>query len=158
VQSLADGEFRVKLLDVLAAGAKSPTVQRQATNASQFFQGEMDKPPASPTPPKEVDAGFGSWNVDAFYCEGSASGEQGADKALALKGSAAGRWRKRLLPATVNAGPGYGLHTNVIRYNAGEEAVARRLQQGLAASGTGAVDLQRVDYPTPGYVSVFFCR
>lgn len=170
VESLADDPFRWKLLQALAVGAQSPEVQKKADTSSTFYREEhvvtlatqaaqvAPELPATKLAP-HADSRYGAFNVDAFYCETTKA------KSLALAtgvqtvkdAGATGRWRVRMLPAEVNMQPGYSISTNLIRYNADEKPIAEALAADLRAKLGVQVQATEIAYPTPNYLSVFFC-
>ncbi|MEO8418802.1 MAG: hypothetical protein ABI475_08775, partial [Methylophilaceae bacterium] len=99
VESLADDPFRWKLLNVIAAGAKSAEVKQAAAETSDYYREEAQVPLAAPRESDVATAttGIGSFNVDIFYCEKKkATSEPIARAALSLKTSSdTGRWRLR---------------------------------------------------------------
>lgn len=103
---------------------------------------------------------YGSMNVDIFYCESSLSSSAELAKRVDALGrrNTAGRWRLRPLSADVNDNPGYRLNSDVIRYNADEKRVAETLARDIADKFDAEMTLQQIDYPTPGYISVFACK
>jgi hypothetical protein len=161
VESLADDPFRVKLLDVLATGARSEEVREVAAETSNFFKQEVqverdDEFDSSvPIPASNL----ASLNVDVFYCEKQkASSEPIANAALGVKARAdLGRWRTRSLPESINQRPGYRIDSNVLRFNAPEErAVAEELAARLKAKSID-VELRESVSRTPNYLAVFIC-
>jgi hypothetical protein len=102
---------------------------------------------------------YGSFNIDFFYCESSRQKfEPLARTAASLKDSTStGRWRARLLPESVNAQAGYNIHENVIRYNSDEKGIAQALLSDLKTKLQVEANAMEIAYPTPNYVSVFFC-
>jgi len=162
VESLADDPFRWRLLNVIAAGAKSPDVKRTAAETSKYYREEAEVPQASaqPQPGAAQASGVGNFNVDFFYCESKkATSEPIVRNALSLKTSSdTGRWRARALPESINQQPGYGISSNVVRFTPPEERpVAEALAKLLETKGVN-VAFQEISYPTPGYVSVFICQ
>lgn len=168
VESIADDPFRAKLLNALAVGAQSPEVKRKAESSAVFYsEGTWDI--ASPyaggttydTGTTQVTAAspFGAFNIDFFYCENTQSSSKVlAEKAVALRDAASkGRWRIRLLPETVNSQPGYNVRGNIVRYNPDEKTVAQALIKVLKDKLQLSVAGMEIAYPTPNYVSVFFC-
>lgn len=162
VESLADDPFRWKLLNVIAAGAKSLDVKQAAAETANYYREEAQVQVAAPlAPPAPSKAsGVGTFNVDLFYCEKKKqTSEPIARKALSLKQpSDTGRWRLRALPESINQQVGYGINTNLIRFTPPDErSVADTLKSGLASQSVN-VQFQEISYPTPGYVSVFICQ
>jgi hypothetical protein len=66
-------------------------------------------------------------------------------------------WRVRLLPESGNAQAGYNIHENIIRYNSNEKGIAQTLLADLRTKLQIEVNATEIAYPTPNYVSVFFC-
>jgi hypothetical protein len=101
----------------------------------------------------------GKMAVDIFWCEGpsGAAHKQLADALFDAVGASGqfGRVRLRPLPESVNRRPGYGLVSNVIRYQDSEQTAALRLQK--AAPATAGFAVQQVRYNTPDYISAFVC-
>lgn len=102
---------------------------------------------------------FGAMNVDVFYCaDASPKNSDLAKRLLILReGNSSGKWRVRELTSTLNASPGYGLSSDVIRFNADEREIAERLKADIGKSTSVAINLQEISFPTPGYISVFLC-
>ena len=73
--------------------------------------------------------------------------------------------RARLLPASVNQSPGYGVRGILIRHEASERPVAAALKSLVTdsltsaklANGPGDVAMQQIAYRTPNYISLFLC-
>lgn len=163
VESLADDPFRWKLLNVIAAGAKSPEVKQAAAETSNYFREEAQVQVAVHQAAVAVPAaagGVGTFNVDFFYCEKKKlSSEPIARRALTLKQSSdTGRWRLRALPESINQQVGYGISTNFIRFTAPDEMTVAETLKTKLASQSVSVQFQEISYPTPGYVSVFICQ
>lgn len=161
VESLAEDPLRYKLLNVIAAGAKSAEVKQAATETSKFFKDEAQTPglPAAVSD-RATPTAIGSFNVDIFYCENKkGSSEPVARAAMGLKSvSETGRWRLRALPESINQQPGYQIDSNVVRFNAPEErAVAEALMNAFKTQSV-TVQFEESSYPTPGYISVFICQ
>ena len=104
-----------------------------------------------------------AYKIDVFYCESrtavvTAARMRQADSALVkIKATSKAQVRSRLLPALVQARPGYQSFNDEVRYD--DENNERQAAQALAeivkipASG-----LVQVTSPTPGYLSVFYCK
>jgi hypothetical protein len=165
VQALAEDPMRSKLLDAIALGANSPDVRKKAETSAAFYRDELPTYGASPNSSAAVQtigsspSRYGSFNIDFFYCESSRQKyEPLALKAVSLKDSTStGRWRVRLLPESVNAQAGYNIHENVIRYNSDEKGIAQTLLADLRTKLQVEATAMEIAYPTPNYVSVFFC-
>ncbi|WP_255990823.1 hypothetical protein [Chitinolyticbacter albus] len=161
VESLADDPFRWKLLQALAVGASSQEVQRKAGSTASFYREESVVPAAPAAPaarPEAKTSAYAGYNIDLFHCERrAAAGKAEAASALTLRPKAgAGRWRIRLLPDEINLQPGYQVSGRLIRHNADETVAARQLADALAGQGL-PVQLALIAYPTPHYLSIFFC-
>jgi hypothetical protein len=167
VQALAEDPMRAKLLDAIALGASSPSVRKQAETSAAFYRDEYGAHAAAPGPSSAAavqamgssTSKYGSFNIDFFYCEtpGGRS-EPLARKALSLKDpTSTGRWRVRLLPESVNAQAGYNIQENIIRYNSDEKGIAQTLLAELKTKLQVQANAVEIAYPTPNYVSVFFC-
>ena len=162
VESLADDPLRWKLLNVIAAGARSVEVKQAAAQTSKYYREQAQiqlAPPRGQVPPT-ASSGVGTFNVDFFYCEKKlATSEPIARSALSLKvPSDTGRWRVRALPESINQQEGYGINANEVRFTPPEERpVAEALVKALSTRGV-KVQFQETSYPTPGYVSVFICQ
>jgi hypothetical protein len=113
---------------------------------------------ATPAPPA-LSSPWSNWDFDFFWCE--TSGERGqrlAEAALKVKGSGSGRWRVRMLPATVNERPGYQIHGYVIKPNDKEDEMAQKLKAAIEkAVPDTRFEMQRSRQATPFYLSAFFC-
>lgn len=177
VESLAEEPFREKLLNALAVGAKAPDVRKKAGDSAKFFSEGGIGPSASalagtatsessatgmiksvPVGPKVL-KGLDTYDVDFFYCEhGTQAYKDVTEKAVTLRtAEAVTRWRSRMLPDSINRQPGYSLHGNIIRYNSDEKVEAGQLAELLKRSLGIEMKLEGIDYPTPGYLSAFFC-
>ena len=165
VESLAEDPFRAKLLSAIALGANSEEVKKRAETSAVFYREESGVPDASARPASAASttasspATYETFNVDYFYCESTLQKNQPlAAKGAALhKVSSAGRWRSRLLPETINAQPGYKISDNLVRYNSDERAAAQALVADLKRELQVDVRAMEISYPTPNYLSVFFC-
>lgn len=165
VESLAEDPFRGKFLNVIALGANNTDVRRKAETSAVFYKEEETMNDTGTTPflssgsPMSPTSKYGAFNIDFFYCESSRQkNEPLAAKAAALQNSQSkGRWRARLLPESINDQPGYNIHDNIIRFNNDEKAIAQTLTTDIRTNLQ--VDLKGMEilYPTPNYVSVFFC-
>jgi len=165
VESLADDPFRWKLLQALAVGAKSPEVQKKADTSSTFYREEHVVTLAAQSnvetkPAANAGSRYGAYNIDAFYCEATKTRSQAlaANVQSVKDAGASGRWRVRMLPEDVNMQPGYSITTNLIRYNADEKPIAEALAKDLQAKLGVQFQAKEIAYPTPNYVSVFFCQ
>lgn len=113
----------------------------------------------SASTPSTVESIYGTTRVDLFYCESVANTKRLAEKALQMSVVAPERWRIRKLTTAVNSQAGYRLTANLIRYNADEETIAKQLQQDLKNQLGLDFSLQLLtSYPSPNYVSAFFCK
>jgi hypothetical protein len=164
VETLADDPLRWRLLKVIAVGAKSTEVKKNAAATSRFYEEESVVQARSvatdPSAPTTTLASAGAYNVDFFFCERKRdTSEPLARAAVGMKPpGTTGRWRVRVLPESINQQPGYGIEASEIRFTPPDERpVADSLAQSLAARGT-KVELHETSYPTPGYVSVFICQ
>ena len=162
VESLADDPFRWKLLNVIAAGARSAEVKQAAAETSNYYREEAQVQVAVPQAPivAVATSGFGAFNIDFFYCEKKKlTSEPVARKALSLKqASDTGRWRVRALPESINQQVGYGISENLIRFTPPDERpVADALKTRLSSQSV-SVRFQEISYPTPRYISVFICQ
>ena len=103
------------------------------------------------------------YRVDIFYCEAESravtdarqkraenAGEQLRRSGIDVK------LQVRRLPVLVQARPGYQSVSDEIRFNdlGNEREAATQLARAI---GIRAEDTHRIDYPTPGYISVFYC-
>lgn len=119
--------------------------------------------PISPASAQGTAGELKGYRVDIFYCEAAspsitASRKKRADDAsgkLARIGSGA-TVRVRLLPSLVQARPGYQSFSDEIRYNdeGNEKAAAKQLARAIGIEGS---KVHRIDFRTPGYISVFYC-
>jgi hypothetical protein len=103
---------------------------------------------------------YAAYSVDIFYCsEAGAGAKSQAQAAFSMsKGKTAGRWRLRELAADINRRSGYGIDGNVVRFNAGEAEVAKKIRADVRAMQGVNIELQQIEYPTPNYISMFFCK
>lgn len=173
IDTLGDVEIQKRLRSVLLdAGvpelkpALSRTIADEAAFAEvavadQAAQSKGEAVAVAALPGIEVKGkpSSGKMSVDIFYCEG-ASGA--AHKAMAQslfneagKGEVFGRLRLRPLAESVNRRPGFGLVSNEIRYQSGEENAANALQN--LAPGNFGMTVRQVRYDTPNYISAFIC-
>lgn len=177
VESVAEEPFREKLLNALAVGAKAADVRKKAGDSAKFFSEGGIAPSASVLAGAassvssatgmiksvpiglEVLKGLDTFNVDFFYCEhGAQAYKDITEKAAMLRAAeAVTRWRSRMLPDSINRQPGYSLHGNIIRHNREESIEAGQLAELLKRSFGIEMRLEGIDYPTPGYLSAFFC-
>ena len=164
IQALVEDPMRAKFLDAIALGSTDPEIKKNAKESAEFYH---DQPPVvapSLTPLASQAKGgdslrYGALNIDLFYCEDTrVRYEPLIAQAMDLKsGNSRGRWRKRLLPNSVNDQAGYGIHSNVIRYNREEKSVAEALAADLKSKFELDVRIMEIASPTPGYISVFLC-
>lgn len=165
VESLAEDPFRWKLLQAIASASDSPEVRQKAEISANFYQEEAQLPmPAVEFMRGDPIAGAGSnayghMRIDWFYCVASERHNKPlAESAQKLRDDAiTGGWRIRALPKEINARAGYQVSTNVIRHNRNELRAAQTLQADLKTVLKLDVQLMEIAYPTPDYLSVFFC-
>ena len=186
VDSLAEDPFRWKLLQALAVAASDPEVQQKAEATATFFRDQGEVPVADPAagldlnsssdpatgsgPPAEAAPAasgtaarrgaraYRAMKVDLFYCgEAAGRGAALAEAALALRGQASVRWRVRALPKEINSRPGYDIRRHLLRFNRDERPAALALQADLKSLLKVDVAVMEIPYPTPNYLSVFFC-
>ena len=101
---------------------------------------------------------YRAMKVDLFYCgEAAGRGAALAEAALALRGQASVRWRVRALPKEINSRPGYDIRRHLLRFNRDERPAALALQADLKSLLKVDVAVMEIPYPTPNYLSVFFC-
>jgi hypothetical protein len=162
VDSLAEDPFRWKLLKALARAVKDKDVQEKAETTATFYR-EEDQISVTPKPSKILSVStkaYGKMRVDIFYCATTENiSKPFADSAMELRDSSfIQRWRIRVLPEEINNRSGYNVHRNVIRYNPEEKTAAIELRDDLEAKMPNLkVDIMEIQYPTPNYLSVFFC-
>jgi hypothetical protein len=164
VESLAEEPFRIKLLTVLATGARNPEVREEALQNTTYFTEQLqvetvDDPGAEPDEPAPK-SGLASLNVDVFYCdERKATSQPVATVARGVEvGADSGRWRLRSLPESINQRPGYQISSNVLRFNAPDERdAAEELARRLKAKSI-SVELRESISRTPNYLAVFICQ
>lgn len=103
---------------------------------------------------------YGDYRVDLFYCEqGAQRNKPLAESALALApDTSRSRWKVRELSISRNASPGYGIRSDLIRFNADERSVAGKLRDDITKQVGVSLSSQEIKFATPGYVSVFFCE
>lgn len=174
IDTLGDVEIQKRLRNVLLdAGvpelkpALSRTIADEAAYAEvviadQAAQSKGEALAAAKLPGIAAVAGqssSGKLSVDIFYCEGtSAVAHKEIAQSLfnvASKSEQFGRLRLRPLAESVNRRPGFGLVSNEIRYQSGEEDAANALQK-LAPANFG-ITVRQVRYDTPNYISAFIC-
>jgi hypothetical protein len=103
--------------------------------------------------------------VDLFWCESSGHAAQGFMQSvkgrLARAGFADSSGRVRVLPATVNARPGYHVSGYQVRFESAEQGDAAKIRDVMRSAVPGAgpegVALRLTTSPTPGYISAFAC-
>lgn len=165
VESLAEDPFRWKLLQAIASASDNPEVRQKAEVSANFYQEEAQLPMAQlVSEPRSLATGasaksYGHLRIDWFYCVASeARSKPLAEAAKKLQDeSVSGSWRIRALPKDINARVGYQINNNVIRHNPDELQAAQRLQADLKSALQLDVQLMEIAYPTPDYLSVFFC-
>lgn len=182
VDFLAEDSFRWKLLQALAVAASDPEVQQKAEATATFFREQGEVPVADPAAGPDLNSGSGpatgsgspaggggaaphqrgrayrAMKVDLFYCgEAAGRGATLADAALALRVQASVRWRVRALPEEINSRPGYDIHRHLLRFNRDERPAALAPQADLKTLLKVDVAVMEIQYPTPNYLSVFFC-
>jgi hypothetical protein len=103
-------------------------------------------------------ATYGAYSVDVFYCTTSPGNKALAEAALKMgKPRSIGNWRIRELTSAMNSRSGYGIKANQIRFNADEREIAIRIKNDLGRELRAAVAESQIAYPTPNYISLFFC-
>lgn len=103
---------------------------------------------------------YGANRVDIFYCaDRAARNKPLAEQARTLgrDGTTQGRWQVRELSEKSNAAPGYGLRSDVIRFESDEKTMAGLLRDDVTQLTRVPLSAQQISYRTPNYVSVFFC-
>ncbi len=174
INMVSDQKFLEAMLSVLAVSSKSPELKEEIkTNLvnqaiNQTEDSALVQHLALKTKHLNLKNLQASANVSAdlidievFYCEEThATSKQKAEKIVALlKASKKFNVRPlRILSEIKNAGTGYNIKSNVIRYTANdsynETRYALEIQKMLAAENIDITTLT-VDYPTPWYLSVF---
>ena len=165
VESLAEDPFRWKLLQAIASASDHPEVRQKAEVSANFYQEEAALPMTAAvsdrSPPKASAAAkpYAYLRIDWFYCVATESRSKPlAEAAKQLRDDTmTGSWRIRALPKEINARVGYQIGNNVIRHNPDELRAAQRLQADLKSMMQLDVQLMEIAYPTPDYLSVFFC-
>lgn len=105
-------------------------------------------------------ARYGNYRVDLFYCaDRAARNKPLAEQARALGqgGATQGKWQVRALSEKANASPGYGIRSDVIRFESDEKAMAAKLREDVAKLTQVSLSAQQIGYHTQNYISVFFC-
>lgn len=112
---------------------------------------------------------WANYDFDFFWCSQSANpaaAKRAAELALAVAKeadpAASGRWRVRELPGAINSRPGYRISGYVIKVSSDDEqklagVLTGVFKQHAIPSAEGQFSVSRIDYPTPWYISVFFC-
>jgi hypothetical protein len=100
-------------------------------------------------------------NYDVFWCEGKPEREQlasqAAERIRAQRPTS--RVRVRVLPEKVNLERRFNVHANVIRVDAGEEALGRELKTWIdPVLAPQTFSLDGNPQATPKYLSAFVCR
>lgn len=146
-----------------AAQATSATQRNAALAAAQAKASSASSELADATAllaDTTAPARYGDYNVDLFYCAQNAERNKPlaeAVYALSQDGRTRGRWRVKVLSEQANNASGYRIRSDVIRFNADEKDMARMLLLDIAGVTSADVSSQQIDYPTPGYLSIFFC-
>ncbi len=134
--------------------------EREAAPASQRAQA------AAPPRPAAAAGAWSDYDVDLFWCEEATNPDsarreaEAAAKLRALHPDATGRWRVRKLPASVNARTGYRIGGYVMHVTGDDEQrAAEQLQAALRKDGAAGPPfvIRRSAYPSPRYISLFFC-
>lgn len=112
---------------------------------------------------------WANYDFDFFWCEKGENPD--ANKRAAVEASkllqsldpnADGRWRVRMLPAAINAKPGYRIDGYRINVSSDDEAKIATVMDAIfkhnaMPSPDINFEIRRINYPTPWYLSVFFC-
>lgn len=146
-QASAIGNSATLALNKISAPAKpAPTLIESVTGTG---------PAAVPTP--RISA-LDRIRVDIFWCSGSDQSADALAAANTLYGkrpaTAQGAWRVRALSAERNAAAGYRLKGQVIRIDREDERPVANQLNALAGGGFG---VDKVDFVSPNYISVFIC-
>jgi integrase len=171
VRAMLEEPLRTELLTVLSE-VGAPQVRDEArrtlaqAQVSAFERAEVEKKvDQAVTAMRRVPAAAFSWedvDYDLFWCESSGpqaeAVAQGMLEVMKAQG-AKGRLRVRMLPDSVNARPGYGHRSNVVRFNGGEERQADALVQvgNQVLGGTGSFAKSISMQTTRWYLSAFVC-
>lgn len=171
VRAMLEEPLRTELLTVLSE-AGTPQVRDEVKRAldqaqvSAFERAEVEKKATRVIEASQrTPASHFAWenvDYDLFWCE--SSGPQAEAVAKGMRDvmqaqGAKGRLRVRVLPDSVNARPGYGHTSNVVRYNSGEEKQADALV-GIGnqmLGGTGPFGKSLSAQTTRWYLSAFVC-
>ncbi len=126
-------------------------------------------PAAAPTPAlSPTDSGTATWSnydFDIFWCDGVPDSTELSSRAAdvaafrAKDPKAAGNWRVRPLPLTVNQRPGYQVSGYQVRYSSADELpFAEKMKQMIETKFAGtSVQVVPTTQATPWYVSVYVC-
>lgn len=171
VRAMLEEPLRTELLTVLSE-AGTPQVRDEVKRSldqaqvSAFERTEVEKKVVRVVEAaKREPAKHFSWedvDYDLFWCESSGpeaeAVAQGMLTVMQTQG-AKGRLRVRMLPDSVNARPGYGHQSNVVRFNSGEEKQANALVQlgNQVLGGTGQFTQSLSAQTTRWYLSAFVC-
>lgn len=165
-------------LDNLAAGSQVLAVRAEAVKSQvdeTVFRAEQSQVSDAVRQPAAPAEGAGSaehpawssYDFDLFWCESGPNPEasrQAAEAAARLRlldPNASGRWRVRKLPAAVNERAGYQINGYVIHVTSDEEARLAEIVRAAIRKANGAqapeFTVRRSSYPSPWYISLFFC-
>lgn len=168
-----------RLQAVATQEMSTPKEREEATIAAEALRGiieversftreQAERMQAVPThaPPEQPRPGQGSarigqgWRWDVFSCELATTPRQAqlpTSLADQIRRESAADVRARVLPASLNASPGYGVRGRQIRHEAHEKAHAEQVQALLQRVTGQSYDLYLVRSVTSNYLSIFDC-
>ena len=157
-------------LEVDPAQAPAPAPAPPSQNADPKRTSQLDRGATlvadsliTPARAQSSPGALKGYSVDIFYCEGQSQAVTDAREKRARKAgdqlqrSGIGvNVRVRRLPTLIQVRPGYQSASDEIRFNdlGNEREAAAQLAKTI---GIRPEDTRRIDYQTPGYISVFYC-
>ena len=161
-------------------GLRKKTEAAKSMVAETLFKAyEVDSADAKPKVKQELQAvansssaekpKWSNYDFDFFWCEqgpnpeaNKRTAEQASKLLQSMDPSADGRWRVRKLPAAINAKPGYRIDGYQINASSPDEIKIANVmntifKQNAMPSADQDFKIRPIDYPTPWYLSVFFC-
>ncbi|ALN60721.1 hypothetical protein GLE_5380 [Lysobacter enzymogenes] len=142
------------------ASAPNAAQKNAELNAAMVQAKDLNAAIASAAANDSAPPRYGAYKVDIFYCaDRTARNKPLAERARTLgqDGAAQGEWRVRELSEKSNASPGYGIRSDVIRFESDEKAMAGKLRDDVTRLTQVSLSAQQIRYETPNYISLFFC-
>ncbi|GAB3245550.1 KGGVGR-motif variant AAA ATPase [Chitinimonas naiadis] len=108
--------------------------------------------------PSTAGGDYRKYAVDVFYCGGEQSPNRQLADSAAAQADSPNRWRVRPLPDATNAQPGYGIKSDLVRFNPSEREAGEQLRLRVQQTLGQDIAAQEIAYDTPNYLSVFICK